>query len=575
MTPVAIYARYSTDKQDARSIDDQLRRCREYAERHDQEVVGEFTDAATSGAHTERVNLRRMLDVATATKRPPFKAVIVDDLSRLSRDLGDTWRIIFTDLATVDIRVIDASTGMSSDANGARTMFAAMAMVNDTFLQLVRHETHRGLQGRAIAGFSTGGSLFGFTTFEEENPTDREHPRKLWAIDEAEAAIVRRIYDMFDCGSHGYRAIADALNREGIAPPRNNGRGNKFGGGWGHSTIRAILTNEKYIGRWRWNATKWVRVPGKRARRQLQRPESEHVVREYPDLAIIDRETWERVQAKFQRRKQDGTNGDTLRIGQRAYLLSGLLRCGVCGGPMSIIGQRMNNGVRYASFGCTAHASRGPTICSNNTTISEKKITGAFLDHMKHEVLALPNVMKQLASEFEARADANLEAGPEDLEKLLKAAESRVTGATRLMVEMPDDLDIRRQREADQAEVRRLKAELAAHGAAAGGPVPTEKQIASAAKSLLAAISDAAPDRARQALSKAMAPLLLTPKIVGPDHLVEVTGSLDLRTALHGSGRSGGGIEALNYVESIRIDVRGGLNGAVQRGRPRVARLPR
>lgn len=108
--PPSPSTRYSTDKQDARSIDDQLRRCREYAERHQQEVVGEFTDAATSGAHTDHVNLRRMLDVATATKRPPFKAVIVDDLSRLSRDLGDTWRIIFTDLAAVDVRVIDAST---------------------------------------------------------------------------------------------------------------------------------------------------------------------------------------------------------------------------------------------------------------------------------------------------------------------------------------------------------------------------------------------------------------------------------------------------------------------------------
>jgi len=329
MTPVAIYARYSTDKQDARSIDDQLRRCREYAKHHDQEVVAEFTDAATSGAHTERINLRRMLDVATATKRPPFKAVIVDDLSRLSRDLGDTWRIIFTDLVTVDIRVIDASTGMASDANGARTMFAAMAMVNDTFLQLVRHETHRGLQGRAIAGFSTGGSLYGFTTFEEENPTDREHPRKMWAIDETEAEVVRRIYRMFDQGSHGYRAIADALNREGVPAPRNNGRGGKHGGGWGHSSVRAILMNEKYIGRWRWNATKWVRVPGRRARRQLQRPESEHVVREYPELAITDRGTWDRIQEKLGRRKERGTHGDALRIGQRTYMLSGLLRCGV------------------------------------------------------------------------------------------------------------------------------------------------------------------------------------------------------------------------------------------------------
>src|SRR5438270_4613073 len=153
---------------------------------------------------------------------------------------------------------------------------------------------------------------------------------------------------MFDEGSHGYRSIADQLNREGIAPPRNNGRGGKHGSGWGHSTIRAILTNEKYMGRWRWNATKWIRVPGKRARRQLARPESEHVVREYLELAIIDQITWRRVQAKFERRKHGEGRGEIMRANQRTYLLSGLLRCGVCGGPMSVSGQKLNKGVRYA-----------------------------------------------------------------------------------------------------------------------------------------------------------------------------------------------------------------------------------
>lgn len=539
MTPVAIYARYSTDKQDARSIDDQLRRCREYAERHDQEVVAEFTDAATSGAHTQRVNLRRMLDVATATKRPPFKAVLVDDLSRLSRDLGDTWRIIFTDLAAVDVRVIDASTGMSSDANGARTMFAAMAMVNDTFLQLVRHETHRGLQGRAIAGFATGGSLYGYRTYEEPNPSDRDHPRKIWMIDEAEAKVVRRIYDMFDSGSHGYKAIADTLNREGVEPPRNNGRGNKFGGGWGHSTIRAIVTNEKYIGRWRWNATKWIRVPGRKARRQLERPESEHVVREYPDLAIIDRAVWDRIQARLARRKETNTR-DTPRADSRVYLLSGLMRCGVCKGPMSVIGRAVKNGREYTQFGCTAHVKRGDTICPNKLTISEHKVRTAFLDHVRTEVLTVPNVMKQLATAFEDRAREQSTGMPADLQRKLKAAEARVANATRLMVEMPDDLGIRRQREADQAEVRRLAVELAV--APKPEALPTEKQIASATRSLLAAITDAAPDRARAALARAMAPILLTPKIIGADHLVEVTGSFDLSPVFAGLQSSGGRI---------------------------------
>jgi DNA invertase Pin-like site-specific DNA recombinase len=266
-----------------------------------------------------------MLDAATATRRPPFRAVLVDDLSRLSRSIGDTWRII-DDLAAAGVKVIDVRTGMSSDDPNARVMFAASSMVNDQFLQLVRYQTHRGLQGRALGGFSTGGSLYGFATHPEVAPSNVEHPRKLWQINEAEAAIVRRIFTMVDEGK-SYRAIADQLNREGVPPPRNNGRGGKHGGGWSHVTVRAILTNEKYVGRWTWNTTKWTRVPGKRTRRRLRRPESEHVTREAPELAIVDRAIWDRVQGRMARR----TRGDERppRQGQRTYLTSGLLRCGV------------------------------------------------------------------------------------------------------------------------------------------------------------------------------------------------------------------------------------------------------
>lgn len=57
---VAIYARYSTDRQDARSIDDQVRRCRAFAEARGLDVAGVFKDAAESGAHLERADLRRL-----------------------------------------------------------------------------------------------------------------------------------------------------------------------------------------------------------------------------------------------------------------------------------------------------------------------------------------------------------------------------------------------------------------------------------------------------------------------------------------------------------------------------------
>src|SRR5882762_6456629 len=160
LSGVAIYARYSTDKQDARSIEDQVRRCRAQAEARSLRIVSEYKDAAQSGATMLRAGMQRML-AAARTKPLPFDAVLVDDLSRLSRDLGQAWQIIFGDLLSVGVRVIDCNTGMASDGAGARLTFGAMALVNDTFLQLVRTETHRGLEGRALAGFHTGGRCFG------------------------------------------------------------------------------------------------------------------------------------------------------------------------------------------------------------------------------------------------------------------------------------------------------------------------------------------------------------------------------------------------------------------------------
>src|SRR6187402_1210815 len=227
---VAIYARYSSDRQDARSIDDQLRRCRVYAASHGFRVAAEFSDAAKTGANVEREGMQRLLAATRNGRGSAFSVVLVDDLSRLSRDLGDTWQIVFRDLAAVSVRVIDVTTGLASDGAGARLTFGALALVNDTFLQLVRAETHRGLEGRALGGFSTGGRCYGYKTVQEENPPDPEHPRKVFVIDETEAELVRRVFRLFAEGM-SLKGLAAMLNEEGHAAPNDGGRGNKLGRG--------------------------------------------------------------------------------------------------------------------------------------------------------------------------------------------------------------------------------------------------------------------------------------------------------------------------------------------------------
>src|SRR5687768_9957139 len=93
----------------------------------------------------------------------------------------------------------------------------------------------------------------------------------------------------------GLKSIADDLNREGVPGPHDGGKGHKIGRGWGHTTIRAMLGNERYIGVWKWNSGEWLRSSNGK-RRRLARPVSEQIKQTIPELSVIDAGTWERAQ---------------------------------------------------------------------------------------------------------------------------------------------------------------------------------------------------------------------------------------------------------------------------------------
>src|ERR1700730_1714103 len=87
----ALYARFSTDLQRAASIEDQFRNCRKRAELEGWKIVATFADAAMSGSDANRPRYRAMLEAAA---RHEFDVLIVDDLSRLTRDSVECERAI-------------------------------------------------------------------------------------------------------------------------------------------------------------------------------------------------------------------------------------------------------------------------------------------------------------------------------------------------------------------------------------------------------------------------------------------------------------------------------------------------
>jgi site-specific DNA recombinase len=503
---VAIYARFSTENQDASSIDQQLYRCREYAERHRLEIVAEYADAAQSGRSLQRQELQRLLNDAGRRGGSPFHAVLVDDLSRLSRDLVDTVTVVYRDLPLVGVKVIDRTTGMYSDAPAARMTFGTLAIVNDAFLQSVRSQTHRGLAERARHGFSTGGRIFGYRTKREPNPMDPEHPRTLVEIDEKQAAVVRRIFDEY-VGGAGLTKIAAGLNADGIPAPFDGHPTKKRTRGWGMSTVRAVLRNEKYVGRWAWNRRQWLTISGSRLRKPTFRPEDELVVSEFPDRAIITKETWDASLARRGALERSSRGRHPT-----AHLFSGLLRCGRCGGGMSVLSIKVKNGRRYVAYGCNVSRTKGESVCRNRSLVSELQLLAWVKDGLK-SLPSSPAFEETFLSAFRqtlaTRPSHDVE--PSFL-NALKEQEGRVARLVDAIADAGSSPALAARLKDEEAKLEGLRAKLADSQTRQNRPSPTSG--AQAAREWLRAagrLLGQDRDTTRAALVAMLEPVKLTP----------------------------------------------------------------
>jgi DNA invertase Pin-like site-specific DNA recombinase len=261
MKAAVIYARYSSDLQKDRSIDDQIAHCRTLAERHGYKVTEIFTDRKVSGESMfERDGLLALMQAA---KKRAFDVVIVETLSRLSRDQEDT-PAIYKRLKFNDITIIDTSGEVTEVHVGVGSI------VNSQFIKNLRISVKRSLNGRVRGGLVTGRVAYGYK--RGNNACERQ-------IDKTDAAIVRRIFEEYAEG-WSTRDIADDLARENVVSP---GAGTR----WNGDTISAMLSNEIYIGKFVWNATHAIKNPdtGKRTFRR-NRPE-DIITSDLPHLRIV------------------------------------------------------------------------------------------------------------------------------------------------------------------------------------------------------------------------------------------------------------------------------------------------
>jgi site-specific DNA recombinase len=409
----ATYSRYSSDQQRESSIDDQLRNTHERAKREGWRVVANFADRAVSDSDNNRPQYLAML---TAARRKEFDALILDDLSRLTRDSLEQETVI-RDLEFAGIRIVTTGDGYDSDSKSAKLHRGFKGMMNEQFIDQLRQQVRRGQKGQAIKKCWNGGKPYGYKLKRVTDPKSLDQygePARIGTmleVDPTQAKIVREIFKSFAAGESA-AGIAHALNARGIASPGSTWkRKTRRCKSWVNSAVRTILLNPLYTGQQRWNVSQFVQHPKTHTDIRRLRPESEWVVNEIPALRIIPDALFASVRGRM--RKRANSDAKLKRGGKAKFPLSGLLVCSECGRNFVIADAR--------AYACGSYISGGVHACGNAERVRrdelEDKIIGMERARLRDPQL-MQKVVKAMGAEHARRAAAGAakaEAAPREL----------------------------------------------------------------------------------------------------------------------------------------------------------------
>lgn len=367
---VAIYSRFSTDRQNESSISDQVRVCSEFAAREGWHVVARFDDQGISGAAIgNRPSILRLQHDAFAGR---FDVILVTDLSRLSRSQGDLSKMIDR-LNAKRIRVLGVQDGYDSERRGHKLQAGLSGIIGEAFREMIKDRTYAALESRAKEKRPTGGRAFGYRD-------GQVHP--------VEASLVREIFEKFGEGTTT-RAIAADFNARLVPSPGSSWkRTERRASGWLGSAIREMVRNERYRGVIHWNVSEWRKDPDTGRRHRIKRPRSEWITYIDEKQRIIPDEAWERAQQRIQLH----TSGNYRSGGKPKLLLSGLLVCDECKSHYTMTDQR--------SYGCSSY--HNGRACSNSIRVRRDRIESILLDPIRKDLLSRERA-ERMAKEMQAQ----------------------------------------------------------------------------------------------------------------------------------------------------------------------------
>lgn len=420
-----IYTRVSTSMQvDGYSLDAQKDKLRKYAEFQNMLVAGEYCDEGKSGKNIEgRSEFLRMLrDIESGKDGVSF--VLVFKLSRFGRNAAD----VLTSLQRMQdfgVNLICVEDGIDSSKDAGKLMISVLSAVAEIERENILVQTMEGRRQKAREGRWNGGfAPYGYVLVDGE-----------LVIAEEEAEAVRVIFDKYINTTMGAAKIADWLNQHGY---RKIKRQNNTLDSFTAPFILGVLDNPVYCGKIAYGRRRNEKKQGSRNEYHVVMTD-DYMLHDGVHEAIISEADWLKARA---RRQITGVKQEKKHSLEHEHILTGLLKCPVCGGNMygNVNRKKKGNGEYYRDYfyyACKHRLHVDGKRCDYHHQWGEEIIDGA-VEEIIHKLVNTPAFEQGIREKIGGKLDtAELDTEMESLRKQLR----QITGTKERLGEQIDALD--------------------------------------------------------------------------------------------------------------------------------------
>ena len=388
---VWLYSRLSRDDdEEQNSLINQQKIIREYAEKHDFEIIGESFDDNVSGMSLSR---KGIFEITDAIEAKLIDAIIVKDLSRLGRHETETASYIeYT--RKKEIHIFSVTENIDTLDENNRLIISVKGIFNDMYVRDIARKVSAGMLQKQKEGLVITPPM-GY--FKDKNTGEV-------VIVEEHAQIVRRIFELYLEG-YGVKTIAKMFNDEGIKSAgyyQKKLYGKRLGYNkpeighkylWDNTGVKRILQNEFYAGTLVCHKTYTSRI--NHVRKDI--PEEQQFRHENAVPAIVSREIWDQAQYLLNSKQKRNVRASTSKPFHR---YAGLIKCGDCGSNFVCRTRRWRNKPPRYEYTCNGYHRYGKENCTAHT-IGENALDEIIYNELLN--------MRRLAYENYQKADKQLQ----------------------------------------------------------------------------------------------------------------------------------------------------------------------